>query len=133
MHCFLQIIKGLSDIKIKSKRVLDIACGTGVLTVEFARQNCITTAIDLTPYAIKTTKKNLSLRGLKAEAFEDSPRALILVKDKQEALQLKEKFEAFTANTDLRIYCAYAAKNLETQHAIYHELSQYNFETGISI
>ena len=64
----------------------------------------------------KTTTLIISvIQKLKAEAFEDSPRALILVKDKQEALQLKEKFEAFTANTDLRLYCAYAAKNLETQ------------------
>ncbi|MBU2940257.1 DEAD/DEAH box helicase [Lacinutrix sp. C3R15] len=56
-----------------------------------------------------------TIHKLKAEAFEDSPRALILVKDKQAALDLKAEFEKFTRRTDLRIYAAYEEQTLDQQ------------------
>lgn len=64
----------------------------------------------------KTTAFILAtVHKLKAEAFEDSPRALVMVKDKEAALHLKEQFEMFTNETDLRIYCAYDEYDLEKQ------------------
>ena len=64
----------------------------------------------------KTTAIILAtVHKLKAEAFEDSPRALIMVKDKESALHLKEQFEQFTIETDLRVYCAYDEYDLEKQ------------------
>ena len=64
----------------------------------------------------KTTALILALiHKLKAEAFEDSPRALVLVKNKQACLDLKEQFEQFTKQTDLRIYCAYDEYDFEKQ------------------
>ncbi len=64
----------------------------------------------------KTTAMIIStVQKLNAEAFEDSPRALIIAKDKQTTLNLKERFEAFTKNTDLRIYCAYEEATLDKQ------------------
>jgi len=56
-----------------------------------------------------------TIHKLKAEAFEDSPRALILVKDKQASLDLKEHFEQYTKHTDLRIYCAYEEYDVDKQ------------------
>ncbi|MDO6598367.1 DEAD/DEAH box helicase [Oceanihabitans sp. 2_MG-2023] len=55
------------------------------------------------------------IHKLKAAAFEDSPRALIIVKDKQAALDLKETFEKFTKYMDLRIYAAYDEQTLDQQ------------------
>lgn len=64
----------------------------------------------------KTTALILAtIHKLKAEAFEDSPRALILVKDKKSALELKEQFEVYTNHTDLRVYTAYEEQTLEQQ------------------
>jgi superfamily II DNA/RNA helicase len=64
----------------------------------------------------KTTALIIAIiHKLKAEAFEDSPRALILVRDKQAALDLKEEFEKFTKRTDLRLYCAYEEYPLDKQ------------------
>jgi len=64
----------------------------------------------------KTTALIIAIiHKLKAEAFEDSPRALVLVKDKQAALALKEEFERFTKRTDLRLYCAYEEYPLDKQ------------------
>ena len=64
----------------------------------------------------KTTSIVLSvIQKLKGEAFEDAPRALIFVKDKQAALDLELEFNAFLRGTDLRVYCAYDEKSIDTQ------------------
>ena len=64
----------------------------------------------------KTTSIILSvIQKLKGEAFEDAPRALIFVKDKQSALDLELEFNTFLRGTDLRVYCAYDEKSIDTQ------------------
>ncbi|MBT8319827.1 MAG: DEAD/DEAH box helicase, partial [Gramella sp.] len=64
----------------------------------------------------KTTAMIISvIQKLNAEAFEDSPRALIYVKDKASALELEQKFLEFTREMDLRIYCAYDEQNIDDQ------------------
>jgi len=70
----------------------------------------------------KTTALIISvIQQLNAEAFEDSPRAIIFVKDKEAALKLEEKFKNFTVDTDLRVYSAYDEQNIDDQKdAIYY-------------
>ncbi|MEB8329136.1 DEAD/DEAH box helicase [Flavobacteriaceae bacterium KMM 6897] len=64
----------------------------------------------------KTTAMIIAtIQKLGAAAFEDSPRALIYVKDKVSALELAEKFKPYTYGTDLRVYCAYEEHNIELQ------------------
>ena len=64
----------------------------------------------------KTTAMIISvIQKLNSEAFEDSPRALIYVRDKAAALELEEKFREFTREMDLRIYCAYEEQNIDDQ------------------
>ena len=64
----------------------------------------------------KTTSIVLSvIQKLKGEAFEDAPRALIFVKDKQAALDLELEFNAFLRGADLRVYCAYDEKSIDAQ------------------
>jgi len=64
----------------------------------------------------KTTALIIAIiHKLKAEAFEDSPRALIIVKDKQAALDLKEEFEKYMRYMDLRVYAAYDEQTLDQQ------------------
>lgn len=64
----------------------------------------------------KTTAMIISvIQKLNSEAFEDSPRALIYVKDKEAALELEQKFREFTREMDLRIYCAYEEQNIDDQ------------------
>jgi superfamily II DNA/RNA helicase len=64
----------------------------------------------------KTTALIIAIvHKLKAEAFEDSPRAIVIVKDKQDALILKDTFERFTKSTDLRVYALYDEYDIEKQ------------------
>lgn len=64
----------------------------------------------------KTTTIILSvMHKLKSKAQGDAPRALILVETKADALKLKEAFETFIGQTDLRIYAAYDEQTLEQQ------------------
>jgi len=53
--------------KLKGKKVLDIACGTGWSTEQFSRANADVSAIDITPKAVELAKKRFELYGLKAE------------------------------------------------------------------
>jgi superfamily II DNA/RNA helicase len=55
------------------------------------------------------------LQKLKAVASGDNPRALIFVKDKKAALKLKEQFEVYTKQMDLRIYCVYEEQIINHQ------------------
>jgi len=63
------------------------------------------------------------LQKLKCEAIEDedSPRAIIVVKDKQTVWDLAERFEEFTKHNNLRVYKAYDEFDLEKQREeVYH-------------
>ncbi|MBI9066954.1 MAG: DEAD/DEAH box helicase [Salinivirgaceae bacterium] len=46
-------------------------------------------------------------------ALNDVPRAIIMVPDKQHALDLKEQFDVFGKNTDLRVFCTYNEFNIQ--------------------
>jgi len=64
----------------------------------------------------KTSAMIISVvQKLNATAFEDVPRALIFVKNKEAALELEEKFKQFTGSTDLRIQTAYEEGNINHQ------------------
>jgi SAM-dependent methyltransferase len=60
----------ISHENLRGKKVLDIATGTGFSTVTFARYGALVTGIDITPYAVAATKRNLSLRGLEGEVLQ---------------------------------------------------------------
>ena len=51
------------------------------------------------------------IQKLKAE-FEDVPRALIVVPDRDKAFAMKEKFDVLGKNTNLRVFCAVDGGNL---------------------
>lgn len=64
----------------------------------------------------KTTALIIStLQKLKSEAFDDAPRALIIVKDKTAALELEEAFKLFIRRTDLRIFSAFEEHKINNQ------------------
>lgn len=56
-----------------------------------------------------------TIQKLGSEAFEDAPRALIFVKDKEAALELEQKFKEYTRRMDLRVFAAFDEPNMETQ------------------
>jgi len=65
------------DMKgLKGKKLLDIACGTGVLTEQFVRMGADVTAIDLTPKAVELTKKRLELYKINANVIEGDAQQL---------------------------------------------------------
>ena len=63
----------------------------------------------------KTTSIVISVINKLKAPFEDAPRALIFVKDKQTALGLAHQFNSFAQGTGLRVYCAYEEHNIELQ------------------
>lgn len=63
----------------------------------------------------KTTSIVISVINKLKNEFEDAPRALIFVKDKEAALHLANLFNTYKRGTDLRVYCAYEEHNMELQ------------------
>ena len=60
------ILSGIINYpSLKGKKVLDIACGTGWSSEQFARSEADVSAIDLTPKAVELTKKRFEIYGLK--------------------------------------------------------------------
>src|SRR3989344_7638186 len=59
------ILSGIINYpSLKGKKVLDIACGTGWSSEQFARTGADVTAIDLTPKAVELTQKRFQLYHL---------------------------------------------------------------------
>jgi ubiquinone/menaquinone biosynthesis C-methylase UbiE len=55
---------------LKGKKVLDIACGTGILSEQFARMGAEVTAIDLTQKAVELTKKRFEVGHLEGTILQ---------------------------------------------------------------
>ncbi len=56
------------------KRVYDLGCGSGILTLFWAKLGAEVTALDYNPLCVKVTKKNLELNNLKGEVIEGDVR-----------------------------------------------------------
>jgi len=62
-----------------------------------------------------TTLIIYTIHKLKAAAFEDSPRALIIVENQEKVNHLRDEFVRFSRNTDLRVYATSERYDFEKQ------------------
>ncbi len=62
-----------------------------------------------------TTLIMTTLQKLKCEAVGTAPRAVVLVENKEKALQLHEAFLAYTKHTSLRVYVGYEELHIDIQ------------------
>ena len=62
--------------RLAGKRVLEIGCGMGLHTQLMAKAGARTVSIDLTDYAVETTRRRLQLSGLEGEVRQMSAESL---------------------------------------------------------
>ncbi len=60
----------------KEQKVLDVACGTGVVAVTAARRGARVSGLDLTPALIERARKNASIAGVEIDFVEGDAEAL---------------------------------------------------------
>ncbi|MGO9698303.1 MAG: class I SAM-dependent methyltransferase [Xanthobacteraceae bacterium] len=58
------------------QRVLDVACGTGVVAVTAARRGAKVSGLDLTPVLVERARKNASIAGVEIDFIEGDAEAL---------------------------------------------------------
>jgi len=64
----------------------------------------------------KTTTLILTtLQKLKCEAVGEAPRAIVLVENKEKALEMQDRFTVYTRHTSLRTYVAYEKMHIDLQ------------------
>jgi ubiquinone/menaquinone biosynthesis C-methylase UbiE len=66
---------------LAGKDVLEVGCGSGIAVQLFAEAGAKVTAVDLTPWAVATTRSRLEAFGLEAEVFEADGEQLPLADD----------------------------------------------------
>jgi len=66
---------------LAGKDVLEVGCGSGIAVQLFAEAGANVTAVDLTPWAVATTRARLDAFGLEADVFEADGEALPLDDD----------------------------------------------------
>lgn len=52
---------------VEGERVLEIGCGSGVVSIHCALSGCIVTACDINPKAVECTKSNAKLNGVEID------------------------------------------------------------------
>jgi SAM-dependent methyltransferase len=60
----------------RGKKVLEVGCGMGAMTMNWVRAGAQMTAVDLTPTAVEQTRRRLEIFGLQAEVRQGDGRKL---------------------------------------------------------
>lgn len=61
----------IESLKVRpGERILEIGCGSGVVSVHCAKNGCTVTAVDINPSAVECTKENAQLNGVDIDVRE---------------------------------------------------------------
>jgi release factor glutamine methyltransferase len=67
---FTKFVLGMENLD--SKNVLEMGCGSGIISLAAASKKAKCTAVDINPEAVKSTKENFRLNGADANVIESN-------------------------------------------------------------
>lgn len=66
----LLMAKELESADLQGKRVLEVGCGSGLLSIIAAKKGADVTAVDINPEAVAIAKTNAETSGVRIQAFQ---------------------------------------------------------------
>jgi len=66
----LLLAEALERLKLADKKVLEVGCGSGFLSILAAKKKAAVTSVDINPEAVRITKENAAKNGIKIEAAQ---------------------------------------------------------------
>jgi len=109
-----KLVQALTENGFNEPKELQLKClskiNAGVDVVAIAPDNCGKSSLII-----------ISVIHKLQYALEDAPRAIILVANKEQALAMKEQFDLFAKETDLRALCIFEEGKIEKQSVEVYE------------
>lgn len=62
--------KELLKLNLQQKKVLEVGCGSGLISILAARKGALVTSIDINPAAVRATADNAAINGISLQAYE---------------------------------------------------------------
>lgn len=64
------LAKELLKLNLQQKKVLEVGCGSGLISILAARKGALVTSIDINPAAVRATADNAVINGVTIHAYE---------------------------------------------------------------
>jgi release factor glutamine methyltransferase len=119
----------LSTLDLKDKKILEIGCGSGAISIHAAKQNAAVYCCDINPLAVETTRKNAQKNSVNLSVVESDLFGSVTETTFDVILNNPPYYPKDPVNMEERAW--YAGKNLEYFKKFFSQCAGYLNSQGI--